>query len=253
MSNASYVRPASPASSTTSHGTSHTRRATFPLSHYDPDMAFQINPLSFHPPRTPQPSIVSQPEMYNNAASHYSEKSGYDRQPEPSVKDDSSEIGGRSLGIRQTEIWRDMIAASNGRDKALVRKCLCGESCRWLTSLSETHSILTQVLSPAAPDTRWRYAPKGATTNSPQMGNITHHSYNTGHSWSLPCKVSHTSNPYHVTKHMQKMSPTLQLARTPQCNYESGRLDILDQFILLKGSSTTNIISLHERPATSSS
>jgi hypothetical protein len=120
MSSISFVRPTSPASSTTSHSTTHTRRATFPLSNYDPDLAFQMNPLSFHPPRTPRPSIVSQPEMYNNDVSRYSEKSPYE-QHEPSVKDDSgSDEGIKLTRVRQSEVWKDMIATSVGRDKALV-------------------------------------------------------------------------------------------------------------------------------------
>jgi len=56
--------------------------------------------------------------MYNNDVSRYSEKSAYEHR-EASVKDDSSEVGVKYLGIRQSEVWRDMIATSNGRDKAL--------------------------------------------------------------------------------------------------------------------------------------
>jgi hypothetical protein len=58
--------------------------------------------------------------MYNNDTSHYLEKSPDDPR-ESSVKDDLAGDDGIDLrSVRQSEVWRDMIATSAGRDKALV-------------------------------------------------------------------------------------------------------------------------------------
>jgi len=59
--------------------------------------------------------------MYNNTVSQsqYSEKPSYE-QREPSVKNDSmSDDGVDASRVRQSEVWREMIGTSNGRDKAL--------------------------------------------------------------------------------------------------------------------------------------
>lgn len=117
MSSISFVRPSSPASSTTSHGT---RRATFPISSFEPDQAFQMNPLSFHPPRTPRPSLTSQADMYSNLYPDREEKAAFEQEERSDNHDsaiDTSHIGGF---VRRSEVWRDIISTSVGRDKALV-------------------------------------------------------------------------------------------------------------------------------------
>lgn len=78
-----------------------------------------MNPLSFHPPRTPRPSLVGQADMYTNHFSQISEKSPFEP-PEPSLKEDlASDAGLKPTRVRSSDAWRDMIATSNGRDKAL--------------------------------------------------------------------------------------------------------------------------------------
>jgi len=92
---------------------------------------FTINPASSRPPpttaslnlrnRTPRTSLIG-----NNADKPASvfDMAGYDAaslQEKDGQEEPASPIGRRARVIRHIEVWKEMFATSNGRDKALVR------------------------------------------------------------------------------------------------------------------------------------
>lgn len=122
MSTISFPNPHSPShqDSPSSPG-SHTQSPHvnfFPAS-YDPQgsaSSFQINPLSSHPPRTPRTSVISssiQKEVYSSGEEHN------ERLLEDDEDVERLEIG-TGKRVRKEEVWREMLATSTGRDKALV-------------------------------------------------------------------------------------------------------------------------------------
>ncbi|KZS97514.1 hypothetical protein SISNIDRAFT_449028 [Sistotremastrum niveocremeum HHB9708] len=116
-------------SSGSSHHLQHSQSASafFPPS-FDPSSAtsaFQINPLAHHPPRTPRTSIISNSTTYNADTYNNIEEQGENpvyTEERLSVKEDAhSEFGyGQAKPkVRVTEVWKELIATSSGRDKAL--------------------------------------------------------------------------------------------------------------------------------------
>jgi hypothetical protein len=109
-----------------SHPHSANNHPSFFPSSYDPDIpqsAFQVNPHSPHPPRTPKPSVHS-----SHPSVHHDEKSRFS-QPDTSTKieDDtdslsSSDLTPRKPRVPAADVWRDILTTSSGRDKALVRR-----------------------------------------------------------------------------------------------------------------------------------
>ncbi|KAH7887928.1 hypothetical protein F5I97DRAFT_1804529 [Phlebopus sp. FC_14] len=96
---------------------------------FDVSGSFQMNPLSAHPPRTPRPSTAAQSHYGKMSISVYDEKLEEDRETEKGVKGDDGQ-GDEELDeenervkeaekrVESHEVWRDMLATSNGRDKA---------------------------------------------------------------------------------------------------------------------------------------
>lgn len=82
--------------------------------------AFQMNPLSQHPPRTPRTSVTSSNHVYGGDI--YTPKEELIEQREDLDSDEETEAvrdGGKSI-VRPEAVWRDMLKTSYGRDKAFV-------------------------------------------------------------------------------------------------------------------------------------
>ena len=98
----------------------------FPTS-FDPQASmssFQINPLSSHPPRTPRTSLLNAAPGHDfMMAPLYGAGGVLDIEEKPYEDDVDSEKLEMQAGkrVRKEEVWREMLATSTGRDKALVR------------------------------------------------------------------------------------------------------------------------------------
>lgn len=111
----------------------------FPSS-YDPHASassFQINPLSMHPPRTPRTSLVTPRPKEEEAA----------EEEEEEEEEDEEELEARAgKRVRKEEVWREVLATSKGRDKALVSSTHARPSCLSTHGI-EINSIFTTRLS----------------------------------------------------------------------------------------------------------
>lgn len=85
--------------------------------------AFQMNPLSSHPPpRTPRTSVSSSSHVYG--ASIYDTKEEPQEPPideEDELEEGTEQLKQAELRVRKEDVWREMFLTSNGRDKAFVR------------------------------------------------------------------------------------------------------------------------------------
>lgn len=80
--------------------------------------SFQMNPLSAHPPRTPRTSVVGSSHVYGGDI-YTPKEEVLENQPE--LIDEEVEEAVHEHGksrVRATEVWRDMLKTSYGRDKA---------------------------------------------------------------------------------------------------------------------------------------
>ncbi|GJE84634.1 peroxisomal biogenesis factor 11 family protein [Phanerochaete sordida] len=80
--------------------------------------SFQMNPLSPHPPRTPRTSIVSNNHVYGGDI-YTPKEEVIENQPE--LMEEEAEEAMHKQGqprARATEVWREMLKTSYGRDKA---------------------------------------------------------------------------------------------------------------------------------------
>lgn len=131
MSTISFPNPHSPShmeSPASSGGHSHSNSGHvnfFPTS-YDPQASassFQVNPLSSHPPRTPRTSVVTATAANAFPRGAYGGGSGVEEREEKPYEDeeDAERLELRAgKRVRKEEVWREMLATSTGRDKALV-------------------------------------------------------------------------------------------------------------------------------------
>jgi hypothetical protein len=134
MSNISFPQhnghPPSPSgSSSISQQQHHTRKPSFYPASFDPDAsqgAFQINPNSYHPPRTPRSSIIGNessylPQPYNGLQDQPPLPNFYQEEMPVKREENLSQAeSAKPSKIRQQEIWKDIIATTAGRDKTLV-------------------------------------------------------------------------------------------------------------------------------------
>ncbi|KZT12971.1 uncharacterized protein LAESUDRAFT_640427 [Laetiporus sulphureus 93-53] len=86
-----------------------------------PDVSFQTNPLSAHPPRsshhaTGSTSSVYGREVYSNAEEVVEKTLPYDADSD--YGDDKARAEAESK-VRKEEVWRELLKTTNGRDKAL--------------------------------------------------------------------------------------------------------------------------------------
>jgi len=128
MSTISFPNPHDPShhdSPTSVGGQSHNSgHISFYPSSYDPhasSSSFQINPLSSHPPRTPRTSIVttavhSYPQdLYGNTEENAEQPLALSEGEED--EEQLEDLVGTK--VRREEVWREVVATSTGRDKAL--------------------------------------------------------------------------------------------------------------------------------------
>ncbi|CAK5263087.1 unnamed protein product [Mycena citricolor] len=95
--------------------------------------AFQMNPLSLHPPRTPRTSLSSaHPQSHGNGFSGYEGSSAKEESntiaevdEEEDLEEDSARLKLAQTRVSNEEVWREMFLTSNGRDKAFVRIRRC--------------------------------------------------------------------------------------------------------------------------------
>jgi len=137
MSTISFPNPHSPSHmdspSSAGGGQSHSNAGhiNFFPSSYDPQASassFQINPLSSHPPRTPRTSMIASATVVHANANAFprdvygsTEENEHDeKQYEDVYEDDAEKLEMRAgKRVRKEEVWREMLATSTGRDKAL--------------------------------------------------------------------------------------------------------------------------------------
>ena len=87
--------------------------------------AFQMNPLSSHPPRTPRVSIngsaLHSSHMYSSAT--YEEEKVVEEPPQEDsseIDEDEDRLKAAEQRLSREEVWREMFLTSYGRDKAFV-------------------------------------------------------------------------------------------------------------------------------------
>ncbi|KIY49544.1 hypothetical protein FISHEDRAFT_41534 [Fistulina hepatica ATCC 64428] len=87
---------------------------------FSTNASFQMNPLSPHPPRTPRTSIVASSSSARGADMYVPRE-----EAEQLSVDDDSELDEEEDRVKDAEqrvgradVWREMVATSNGRDKA---------------------------------------------------------------------------------------------------------------------------------------
>ena len=83
--------------------------------------SFQMNPLGQHPPRTPRVSIISNSHVYGGDI--YTPKSEVLEQRDDLAEEAAEEVVHETAKsrVRPTEVWRELLKTSYGRDKAFVR------------------------------------------------------------------------------------------------------------------------------------
>lgn len=99
--------------------------ALYPLS-FDSGSTggFQMNPLSAHPPRTPRTSVTTT-MAFSSQGSASAKEEVEGRQTELEVELDEEEENSQEKSavtnqVRTQEVWRELLEASAGRDKAFV-------------------------------------------------------------------------------------------------------------------------------------
>ncbi|KAI0771884.1 hypothetical protein BD413DRAFT_546847 [Trametes elegans] len=91
---------------------------------YDPPTdtsAFQMNPLSSHPPRTPRTSIMSNASHVFGTDIYDTKADAEEKSQEIEVEDSDLEDekpGSAKSRVRREEVWRELLKSANGRDKA---------------------------------------------------------------------------------------------------------------------------------------
>ena len=83
--------------------------------------AFQTNPLSAHPPRTPRTSIASPLRVYGGDIYTPKEENIEDQPAYFSDDEEDKSNQEARKKVRREAIWREMLKTSYGRDKAFVR------------------------------------------------------------------------------------------------------------------------------------
>lgn len=88
----------------------------------DGSMAFQVNPHSLRPPRSPHTSTASNSQVYGRDI--YND-TGSDEKREKESDDEQSESGKAVEEAKKRvtvgEIWKEVFTSSGGRDKTFVR------------------------------------------------------------------------------------------------------------------------------------
>ncbi|KIJ56569.1 hypothetical protein M422DRAFT_22728 [Sphaerobolus stellatus SS14] len=108
----------------TSSTTQHSSHVNFFPSTYDPSSSFQMNPHSLHPPRTPRTSIIttavtSYPQDMYTTAEEAAERPLVLEDMDEEDEDEEKLEARAGSRVRKEEVWREMLATSTGRDKAL--------------------------------------------------------------------------------------------------------------------------------------
>jgi hypothetical protein len=84
-----------------------------------------MNPLSSHPPRTPRTSIISTTNTVYSTEIYPSKDNTLQEPPPPEevpeLHQDDEAVKKRAQRIRRSEVWKEMLKTSAGRDKAFVR------------------------------------------------------------------------------------------------------------------------------------
>ncbi|KAF8528907.1 hypothetical protein BU17DRAFT_73160 [Hysterangium stoloniferum] len=132
MSTLSFPNPHDPShhdSPTSAGGQSHhSGHISFYPSSYDPhasSSSFQINPLSSHPPRTPRTSVVTSAvhsypqDLYVNTEESSDPRLVLSDGEDEEEEDDAQLEDRAGTRVRREEVWREVLATSTGRDKAL--------------------------------------------------------------------------------------------------------------------------------------
>ncbi|KAI0676887.1 hypothetical protein C8Q78DRAFT_960470 [Trametes maxima] len=83
--------------------------------------AFQMNPLSSHPPRTPRTSIMSNGSHVFGTDIYDTKADSQEKSQEIEVEDSEEEDekpGSAKSHVRREDVWRELLKSANGRDKA---------------------------------------------------------------------------------------------------------------------------------------
>ena len=79
-----------------------------------------MNPLSQHPPRTPRTSVTSSSHVYGGDIYTPKEELIENRSDLTSDDEEDAMPEGPKSKVKVTEVWREMLKTSYGRDKAFV-------------------------------------------------------------------------------------------------------------------------------------